>query len=190
MPVTIFVRSLFMASLLAVPVPAPIGAAGPPEGSSVQPAPLKQIILPSDLRGAREVGQEGCKSTSGEFSFWVYATPTECGVPRKKAERVVLIRQPTFAVAPLTAVSRVPGGSYAAWAYGAGEPGHPWIHLCAKTCVSGELPDKPGWVFLGRVETRDNQRLYFRTWEFPINHTAHLQAVVLSASETQPGWVP
>lgn len=184
--------------LLGVPVGPPIAIAEQPALSTpdqIQSIPAQepssvQIFRPSDWKGALEATEGECGLASGEFSYWVYATATRCGVPRQQAKRVVLIRLPTLAVAPITAPAKLPAGRYTAWAYGAGDPGHPYVQLCGNTCVAGELPPKPAWAFLGWVELRDDQLIVVRTWKFPYGHTMHLQAVVLSMSEIPPDWVP
>lgn len=149
-----------------------------------------QVIRASDWKGAYEVGDEGCMASAGEYTVWVYATATQCAVPRRQADRVVLIRQPTIGVAPITATAQLPGGSYVAWVYGAGDTEHLELRLCAKTCVVGELPTTPAWASLGWIEIRDNQLLFLRSWQQPISHRLHIQAVVLSSNETRPDWVP
>jgi hypothetical protein len=162
-------------STRALPVPEPSSA---------------QIIKPSDWKGGIEANEGECGMDAGEYAYWVYATATQCGVPREQADRVVLVRQPTLGVAPLTAVSSLPGGRYLVWVYGAGQPGHPWLSFCAKFCVKGELPPTPAWVALGWVEIRENQRLYLRSWQQPEGHRLYIQAMVLSSNETRPDWVP
>jgi hypothetical protein len=128
----------------------------------------------------------------GEFTFWVYARAEQCGVPREQADRLVLVRQPTLAVTPLKARTTVPGDRYAVWVYGAGQKGHPGLNLCGRdrSCVSGLLAEAASWVFLGWLETRDDQVLILRSWELPYGHRLELQAVVLSSSDVQPDWIP
>lgn len=133
---------------------------------------------------------ENCKANSGEYTLWVYAKEAQCGVPREQADRVVIFRQPLPGVAPLRATSHLPGGSYFAWAYGRGEPGHPWINLCASTCVKGELPPTPGWISLGLIELRELHQLLLKSWEQPDGHELSLWAVVLSSSADRPDWQP
>jgi hypothetical protein len=149
-----------------------------------------QIFRAPDWVGAVEVGDEGCLASTGEYSLWVYATATQCGVPRAQADRVVVIRQPLPGVAPIRAATRLAGGRYAVWVYGAGDPGHPWLRLCAKICVVGELPTTPGWTSLGWIEIRDNQSLLLRSWQQPEAHRLHIQAMVLSSNGAKPDWVP
>jgi hypothetical protein len=166
-----------------------------PAEEQTQPAPTQeppamQIIRAPEWKGAVEVGDEGCLASHGEYTVWVYATATQCGVPREQAERVVVIRQPLPGVAPIRATARVPGGSYVAWVYGAGDPGHPGLRLCGKTCALGLLSTTPGWASLGWIELRDNQLLFLRSWEQPEGHRLHIQAVVLTSSETKPDWTP
>ena len=43
-----------------------------------------QIFRAPDWTGAVEVGDEGCMASTGEYTLWVYATATECGVPRNR----------------------------------------------------------------------------------------------------------
>ncbi len=154
------------------------------------PPPATQIFRASDWRGGTDVAFEGCKANSGEYTLWVYAKGDQCGVPREQADRVVMFRQPLPGVSPLRGVSQLPGGSYFAWAFGSGDPGHPWINLCAKTCVKGELPALAAWVFLGSIEVRDLHQLWLKTWEQPDGHQLTVQAIVLSSSDTRPDWTP
>lgn len=151
---------------------------------------VSQVIRAPEWRGGVQVSRGECAAADGEFSFWVYSTAAECGVPREEADRVVLFRLPTLGVAPLMAKAKVPGGRYNVWAYGAGDPGHPFIQLCARTCVTGEMPPEPGWVFAGRIRTRDRQLMFLRTWDQPQSTVLHVQVLVLSSSESPPDWVP
>jgi hypothetical protein len=137
-----------------------------------------------------QVSDGQCASASGEYSYWVYATATRCGVPRDQADRIVSIRQPIPGMAPLTAKAEFPEGRYAVWVYGSGQPGNPRVILCGKSCVNGPLPLTPGWVLIGWVDLRDNQLLFFRTWQQPDGHRLDVQVVVLSTSEAAPDWVP
>jgi hypothetical protein len=158
-----------------------------------QPGPspaTSQIFRASDWKGATDVAFEECKANSGEYTLWVYATATRCGVPREQADRVVLFRQPLPGVSPIRTTSGLPEGRYAVWLYGAGEAGHPWVNLCGKTCVKGELPSIPGWVPLGWIEVRDRHLLLLKTWEQPYGHQLYVQAIVLSATDTKPDWTP
>lgn len=150
----------------------------------------EQVFRARDLKGASDVGLEGCAANSGEYTLWVYATATTCGVPRDQAEQVVLVRQPLPGVAPLRAKVAISGGAYHLWVFGSGDPGHPWLHICGKTCVIGELPAKPGWVSLGPIEVRDLQMIFIRTKEVPYGHTLRLHAMVLSTRSNQPDWLP
>jgi hypothetical protein len=84
----------------------------------------------------------------------------------------------------------LPGGQYAVWVYGAGEPGHPWVNLCGKTCVKGELPVTPGWVSLGWIEVRENYTLLLKSWQQPDGHQLYIQAVILAVTDSKPDWVP
>lgn len=149
-----------------------------------------QIFRARDLKGASDVGLEGCAANSGEYTLWVYATATTCGVPREQAEQVVLVRQPLPGVAPLRARVEIAGDTYQLWVFGSGDPGHPWLHICGKTCVIGELPTKPGWVSFGPIEVRDLQMIFIRTKEVPYGHTLRLHAMVLSVRESPPAWSP
>jgi hypothetical protein len=152
--------------------------------------PLTQIFKASDWRGAIQFSDEGCTASTGEYTLWVYATAAQCGVSREEADRVVITRQPLPGVGPIRAASQLPSGSYVVWVYGAGDAGYPWIRLCGKTCLFGELPTTPGWVSLGWIEIRDNQLLLLRSWQQPVSHRLYVQAVVLSSIETKPDWTP
>ena len=152
--------------------------------------PATQIFRASDWKGGTDVAFEDCKANSGEYTLWVYAKGNRCGVPRENADRVVMFRQPLPGVSPIRTTSRLPAGTYAAWAYGSGEPGHPWINLCAKTCVKGELPPTPGWVSLGAIEVREMHQLLLKTWEQPDGHQLAVHAIVLSTSDARPDWRP
>lgn len=155
------------------------------------PAPAtSQIFRAADWKGGTDVAFEGCKANSGEYTLWVYGTATRCGVPREQADRVVMFRQPLPGVSPIRATSRLPEGRYAVWLYGAGDPGHPWVNLCAKTCVKGGLPSTPGWAPLGWIEVRDNHLLLLKSWEQPDGHQLYVQAIVLSATDAKPDWTP
>lgn len=151
---------------------------------------LTQIFRASDWRGGTDVAFEGCKANSGEYTLWVYAKGDRCGVPREEADRVAIFRQPLPGVSPIRSTSQLPAGTYQAWAYGSGDPGHPWINLCAKTCVKGELPPAPGWVSLGAIEVRAMHQLLLKSWEQPDGHLLSIRAIVLSASEAEPDWAP
>lgn len=177
--------SLFAGLLLVhhVPFQASHGAESPSP-------PLTQVFHASEWRGGTDVAFEGCKASSGEYTLWVYAKGETCGVPREKADRVVMNRQPLPGVSPIRATSRLPEGRYFAWAFGSGEPGHPWINLCAKTCVKGELPASPGWVLLGSIEVRELHQMWLKSWEQPDGDELYIKAVVLSASDAQPNWTP
>ncbi len=170
-------------------------ATAPSAEPNQQPLPeqepgVSQVIRAPEWKGGVQVSRGECAAADGEFSFWVYSTAGQCGVPREEADRVVLFRLPTLGVAPLTVTAQVPGGRYAVWAYGAGDPGHPFIQLCARTCVTGEMPSEPGWVFAGRIRTRDRQLMFLRTWDQPQSTVLHVQVLVLSSSETPPDWIP
>jgi hypothetical protein len=64
------------------------------------------------------------------------------------------------------------------------------IRVCAKTCVIGDLPVKPSWVFLDWIELRDNQTVLLRSWQQPETHLLYVQAISLSSSNIIPDWVP
>jgi hypothetical protein len=153
-------------------------------------APLVQILRPADWIGGVEDSDGSCGATAGEYSYWVYATAARCGVPRAQADRVVSIRQPIPGMAPLKTGWELPGGRYAVWVYGAGQPGYPWVSLCAKTCARGPVPDQSSWVFLDWIEIRDNQALDFRTYRQPDGHRLEVQVVVISSENKRPDWVP
>jgi hypothetical protein len=153
-------------------------------------SPATQIFRAADWRGGTNLAFEGCKANSGEYNLWVYAKGERCGVPRQEADRVVMFRQPLPGVSPLRATSELPGGVYFVWAHGSGDPGHPWINLCAKSCVKGGLPREPGWVFLGSIEIRERHQMWLKTWEQPDGHQLSVQAIVLSASQDRPAWQP
>lgn len=155
-----------------------------------RPPPATQVFRAPDLWGGTDVAFEGCKANSGEYTLWVYAQGSRCGVPREEADRVVMFRQPLPGVAPLRATSHLPGGRYFAWAYGSGEPGHPWINLCATTCVKGALPPTPGWIPLGEIGLRDRHQLLLKSWEQPDGHELSVSAIVLSTSADRPDWQP
>jgi hypothetical protein len=157
---------------------------------SPQPAAVEQVFLASDFIGATETTIEGCHAWSGEYTVWVYATASRCGVPRGQADRVVVIREPLPGVAPIKATSHLPGGTYAVWVYGAGSIEHLTLKVCAKFCVIGEMPSTPNWVFLGWIETRENQTLLLRPWRQPETRRLDLQAMVLSTNGRRPDWVP
>jgi hypothetical protein len=155
--------------------------------------PIVQVIRAPDWKGAVDVVEDtGCGVADGEFTFWVYATASKCGVPRDAADRVVIVRQPTLAVTPLKTKATVPGGLYAVWIYGAGQRGHAGLNLCGKerSCISGLLPPVAAWLLLGWIETRDNQQLILRTWEVPYNHRIDIHVMVLSTSDIVPDWTP
>lgn len=190
----IFIRLCCLYWLAVVPWPS-IAATAPSAEPKQQRLPEKgpgvsQVIRAPEWKGGVQVSRGECAAADGEFSFWVYSKAGQCGVPREEADRVVLFRLPTLGVAPLTVTARVPGGRYAVWAYGAGDPGHPFIQLCARTCVTGEMPPEPGWVFAGRIRTRDRQLMFLRTWDQPQSTVLHVQVLVLSSSETPPDWIP
>jgi hypothetical protein len=169
-----------------------LSGARPPLSNTEEPpiSPLAQVFRASDWKGGSDTAFEACKANSGEYTLWVYAKGDTCGVPREQADRVVMFRQPLPGVSPIRSTSHLPAGSYIVWVFGAGDPGHPWINLCGRTCVKGALPTAPGWVSLDWIEVRDMQLLLLKSWHQPDGHQLHVQAVVLSSSETQPDWLP
>ena len=165
-------------------------AAGEEPLQPVPPPETSQIFRAADWKDGTDVAFEECKANSGEYTIWVYATASRCGVPREQADRVVMFRQPLPGVSPIRATSHLPEGRYAVWLYGAGEAGHPWVNLCGKTCVKGELPSTAGWVPLGWIEVRERHQLLLKSWEQPYGHQLYMQAIVLSATDTKPDWTP
>ncbi len=155
-----------------------------------QDEPVVEVFRARDWRGGTDIAFEGCKANSGEYTLWVYATHDRCGVPREQATRVVMFRQPLPGVSPIRATSHLPEGRYAVWVFGHGDPGHPWINLCAKICVRGALPKEPGWVPLGWIEVRTRHQMWLKTWEQPDGHELSVYAVVLSSVDRQPDWIP
>ncbi len=151
---------------------------------------MQQLITASEWKGGTDVPFEGCKANSGEYSLWVYAKGDTCGVPRAEADRVVMFRQPLPGVSPIRSVSLLPAGTYYAWAFGSGDPGHPWINLCAKTCAKGALPPTPGWVSLGAIDVRDRHMLLLKTWEQPDGHQLAIHAIALTSENREPDWRP
>lgn len=191
------IRAVAILVLLLSPTSLPLarGAqAGPPPGQDPDPSgggnSSAQILRAPDWKGAVQVSRGECGAADGEFTFWVYSTATRCGVLREEAERVVLVRQATLGVAPLTAKAELPEGRYAVWVYGAADPGRHAVEICGKTCVTAPLPGSPGWAFLDRIEIRDNQLLFVRTLNQPLSHRLHVQAVVLAKSDAAPDWLP
>jgi hypothetical protein len=190
-------RSLFLLIILAPDVfGSPIRAVAaeepmhPDGGSAVLlPAgPVSQIIRASDWAGAVNVTDGGCNASMGEYTLWVYATETACGVAREEADRVVVIRQPLPGVAPIRATTQLAAGTYTVWVYGAGDAGQ--LRLCAKICIVGALSPTPVWASIGEIEIRDNQSLILRTWQQPEGHIIHVQAMVLSSDGAKPDWIP
>jgi len=159
--------------------------------ASPQQGPVvTHVIRAPDWLGAVNVTDGGCNASMGEYTLWVYATATKCGVPRQEADRVAIIRQPLPGVSPIRSSTRLPGGRYAVWVYGAGDADHLQIRVCAKTCIIGDLPVKPSWVFLNWIELRDNQTVLLRSWQQPETHLLYVQAISLSSSEISPDWAP
>lgn len=168
-------------------------AAAALEGDQVIPQQepvVTHVIRAPDWLGAVNVTDGGCNASMGEYTLWVYATADKCGVPRQEADRVAIIRQPLPGVSPIRSSTRLPGGRYAVWVYGAGDADHLQIRVCAKTCIIGDLPVKPGWVFLSWIELRDNQTVLLRSWQQPETHLLYVQAISLSSSEIRPDWAP
>jgi len=149
---------------------------------------VSQTFRAPDWAGAVNVTDGGCNASMGEYTLWVYATATICGVPREQADRVVVIRQPLPGVAPIRASTQLSGGTYTVWVYGAGDAGQ--LRLCAKICIVGNLPSTPAWAYLGEIELREHQSLILRTWQQPEGRTMQVQAMVLSASGAKPDWTP
>lgn len=178
---------LLLAACLFPPDARGTEAASSPD---LSPQAAEQAFRTPDFLGATETTIEGCHAWSGEYTVWVYATADRCGVPRGQADRVVVVREPLPGVAPIKAVSRLPGGTYAVWVYGAGSAEHLSLKVCAKFCVIGEMPSAPRWAFLGWIETRENQTLLLRPWQLPETRRLDLQAMVLTTSDKQPEWTP
>jgi hypothetical protein len=186
-PTFVHVAMVFLIS----PVSASSVASELTQRSPQEPEPVvEEVIRAPDWIGAVNVTDEGCNASMGEYTLWVYATATKCGVPRDEADRVAIIRQPLPGVAPIRSPMQLPGGRYAVWVYGAGDAEHLRIRLCAKTCLIGELPVKPGWTFLDWIELRDKQTLYLRSWQQPETHLLYVQAISLSTNDASPDWLP
>lgn len=184
-----FVRTL----LVAISVHGTWGpsfAADLDQSSSPHKPVLTQVIRAQDWTGAVNVTDGGCNASMGEYTLWVYATAHKCGVPRPEADRVAIIRQPLPGISPIRTLTQLPSGRYAVWVYGAGDADHLQIRLCAKTCVIGDLPVKPGWVFLDWIELRDRQTILLRSWQQPETHLLYVQAISLSSSDASPDWIP
>jgi hypothetical protein len=168
----------------------PASASEPDEVSPQQEPVLTHVIRAPDWIGAVNVTDGGCNASMGEYTLWVYATATKCGVPRQEADRVAIIRQPLPGVSPIRSSTQLPSGRYAVWVYGAGDADHLQIRLCAKTCVIGDLPPKPQWVFLDWIELRDQQTVLLRSWQQPETHLLYVQAISLSSNAISPAWTP
>ena len=168
----------------------PAPASEPTQVSPPEKSVLTQVIRAPDWTGAVNVTDGGCNASMGEYTLWVYATATQCGVPRKEADRVAIIRQPLPGVSPIRSSTQLPGGRYAVWVYGAGDADHLQIRLCAKTCVIGDLPPKPKWVFLDWIELREQQTVLLRSWQQPETHLLYVQAISLSSNDMSPDWIP
>jgi len=177
--------------MLALVCPRPAFAVSESAQASPQQEPvLTRVLRAPDWIGAVNVTDGGCNASMGEYTLWVYATVTQCGVPRLEADRVAIIRQPLPGVSPIRSSTQLPGGRYAVWVYGAGDADHLQIRLCAKTCVVGDLPAKPSWVFLDWIELRDKQTILLRSWQQPEAHMLYVQAISLSSSDISPDWIP
>jgi hypothetical protein len=177
--------------LIALISPTPGSAASEPAQRGPEQEPvLTHVIRAPDWTGAVNVTDGGCNASMGEYTLWVYATATKCGVPRQEADRVAIIRQPLPGVSPIRASTQLPSGRYAVWVYGAGDAEHLQIRLCAKTCVIGDLPATPGWVFLDWIELRDLQTILLRSWQQPETHLLYVQAISLSSRAISPDWTP
>lgn len=190
----VFIRSFVTVlplALIAMTSFAPASAASEPAQLSSEQEPiLTHVIRAPDWIGAVNVTDGGCNASMGEYTLWVYATATKCGVPRQEADRVSIIRQPLPGVSPIRSSTQLPNGRYAVWVYGAGDADHLQIRLCAKTCVIGTLPARPQWVFLDWIELRDNQTVLLRSWQQPETHLLYVQAISLSSSDSSPDWTP
>lgn len=158
-------------------------------GSQEEPV-VTHVIRAADWNGAVNVTDGGCNASMGEYTLWVYATATKCGVPRQEADRVAIIRQPLPGISPIRSSTPLPSGRYAVWVYGAGDVEHLQIRLCAKGCIIGDLPVRPSWVFMNWMELRDNQTVLLRSWQQPETHLLYIQAISLSSSDISPDWVP
>jgi hypothetical protein len=184
-----FIRALLLAISILI-ASGPSFAADVDQPSSPHDPVLTQVIRAQDWTGAVNVTDGGCNASMGEYTLWVYATANQCGVPRPEADRVAIIRQPLPGISPIRTLTQLPSGRYAVWVYGAGDADHLQIRLCAKTCVIGDLPAKPGWVFLDWIELRDRQTILLRSWQQPETHLLYVQAISLSSSDARPDWIP
>jgi hypothetical protein len=190
------VSSLWLMTYLSIAMIALISprlafaASEPAQTSSQQEPALTGVIRAQDWTGAVNVTDGGCNASMGEYTLWVYATANKCGVPRQEADRVAIIRQPLPGISPIRSLTQLPSGRYAVWVYGAGDADHLQIRLCAKTCVIGDLPVKPAWVFLDWIELRDRQTILLRSWQQPETHLLYVQAISLSSSDVSPDWIP
>lgn len=183
--------SILPLALIALVCFTPGSAASEPDQISPQQEPVvTHVIRAPDWTGAVNITDEGCNASMGEYTLWVYATATKCGVPRQEADRVAIIRQPLPGVSPIRTSTQLPSGRYAVWVYGAGDADHLQIRLCAKTCVIGDLPVKPGWVFLDWIELREYQTVLLRSWQQPETHLLYVKAISLSSSDISPNWIP
>ena len=188
--VSVSLGALLAACVLGVTAPAVHAAPEQGQAGGAQPPVVEQIFKAPDWTGAVNVTDGGCNASMGEYTLWVYARGSRCGVPRDQADRVVIIRQPLPGVGPVRAITQLPGGRYYVWVYGAGDEGNSQIRLCAKGCVIGELSTSPAWVSLEPLELRDNQTVYLRSWQQSDGRRLHVQAVVLSSVNSRPDWTP
>jgi hypothetical protein len=178
-------------AMTALMHPMPSSAASEADQTSAQEkAVLTGVIRAPDWIGAVNITDGGCNASMGEYTLWVYATAKQCGVPRPEADRVAIIRQPLPGISPIRSSTQLPGGRYAVWVYGAGDTDHLQIRVCAKTCIIGDLPAKPSWVFLDWIELRDRQTILLRSWQQPEAHLLYVQAISLSSSNISPDWIP
>jgi hypothetical protein len=159
------------------------------QGGTQEPV-ARQVIRAPDWIGAVTSGDQGCNASMGEYTLWVYAMGSKCGVPREEADRVSIIRQPLPGVAPIRALTQLSGGRYSVWVYGAGDAVGLQIRLCARGCIIGELPQQPTWTFLGWLELRDNQTIYLRSWQQPETRLIYVREILLSPSDAKPDWIP
>lgn len=184
-----FIRALLLAISILI-ASGPSFAADVDQPSSPHDPVLTQVIRAQDWTGAVNVTDGGCNASMGEYTLWVYATANKCGVPRPEADRVAIIRQPLPGISPIRTLTQLPSGRYAVWVYGAGDADHLQIRLCAKTCVIGDLPAKPGWVFLDWIELRERQTILLRSWQQPETHLLYVKVISLSSSDVSPDWIP
>jgi hypothetical protein len=179
---------VIVVSLLAAVVAA-VARAEEPSGGVSEPVAV-QVIRAPEWVGAVNVTDGGCNASMGEYTLWVYATATDCGVPREQADRVAIIRQPLPGISPIRVTTRLPTGTYAVWAYGAGTAAPSQVRVCAKGCIIGDLPAAPAWALIGWIELRENQVLFLRSWQQPEGKLYYVQQMVLTSSGEKPDWTP